>query len=118
DNGVCEAGDLNDSDLVYPAIPAHKYPDPEDAMKTVDVPEEPQTAVKYHWSKVRTVQIASSPGTQTFADLTVTRDGCTATYGVAILVPMVGCAKEDGTADEKLCDPSPNEESLFGSGIS
>jgi hypothetical protein len=121
DNGVCEAGDLNASDLVYPAIPAHKHPDPEDAMKTVDEPEQPATEVKYEWKKVRTIQIASSPGTQTFADLTVTRDGCSATYGVAILVPMVGCGVEkDGAtvANQKLCDPNPNEESLFGSGIS
>jgi hypothetical protein len=121
DNGVCEAGDLNASDLMYPAIPAHKYPDPEDATKTIDVPAQPETAVKYEWKKVRTVQIASSPGTQTFADLAVTRDGCTATYGVAILVPQVGCGveKEGKTvANQKLCDPNPNEESLFGSGIS
>jgi hypothetical protein len=118
DNGVCEAGNLNASDLVYPEIPRFTMPDPEDSMKTITSEAEPATAVKYEWKKVRTVQIASSPGTQTFADLTVTRDGCTATYGVAILVPMVGCGKEDGTADQKLCDPSPNEESLFGSGIS
>jgi hypothetical protein len=121
DRGVCEAGDLNDSDLVYPAIPEHHYADPEDATKTITVPAEPETAVKYQWRNVRTIQIASSPGTQTFADLTVTRDGCSASYGVAILVPQVGCGIEkDGkqVADQKLCDPSPNDESLFGSGIS
>lgn len=121
DNGVCEAGDLNESDLVYPAIPAYKYPDPEDPAKMIDGPAEPEMAVKYEWKNVRTVQIASSPGTQTFGDLTITRDGCSATYGVAILVPMVGCGVEkDGAMmpNKKLCDPSPNDESLFGSGIS
>jgi hypothetical protein len=121
DNGVCEAGELNASDLDYPAIPKHSYPDPEDATKMLTVEELPATAVKYEWRKVRTVQIASSPGTQTFADLTITRDGCAVTYGVAILVPMVGCGVEkDGAMmpDDKLCSASPNEESLFGSGIS
>jgi len=121
DHGVCEAGDLNASDLTYPAIPKHTFPDPEDSTKMITVEELPETAVKYEWTKVRTVQIASSPGTQTFADLTITRDGCSATYGVAILVPQVGCGIEkDGATvpDQKLCDPSPNDESLFGSGIS
>jgi len=122
DNGVCEAGTLNASDLVYPEIPGYTIPDPEDPMKMITSPAEPETAVKYEWKKVRTVQIASSPGTQTFADLTVTRDGCTATYGVAILVPMVSCGVEDKdgkiTPNEMLCNPNPNPDSLFGSGIS
>jgi len=121
DDGVCEAGGLNASDLIYPEIPRFTMPDPEDPMKMVTMEPEPETAVKYEWKKVRTVQIASSPGTQTFADLTVTRDGCTATYEVAILVPMVSCGVEkDGItiANKNLCNPNPNPDSLFGSGIS
>jgi hypothetical protein len=42
DQGVCEAGDLNESDLTYPAIPPHQYPDPEDATKTVTVRGSPR----------------------------------------------------------------------------
>jgi hypothetical protein len=98
-----------------------RAPDPADASKTNTIDQVPETAVKDEWKNVRTIQIASSPGTQTFVDLTVTRDGCTATYGAAILVPQVSCGNEKGgvlVADQKLCDPNPNDESLFGSGIS
>jgi hypothetical protein len=126
DHGICKAANVNPSELVYPLIPAHKYPDPDDPTKTISVEEQPETAVKYAWSNVRVIQIPSSPGTQTFADLTVTRDGCSASYEVAILVPRVSCGvtDKDGktTADAKACeanaDPSPNSTNPFGSGIS
>lgn len=123
DDGVCNASAVNESDLVYPAIPAYQHPDPDDATKPpVSVPAQPETAVKYTWSHVRVIQIPLSPGTQTFADLTITRDGCSASYQAALLVPKVGCGKEDATgkvvADPTACDPSPNETNIFGSGIS
>jgi hypothetical protein len=123
DNGICTAAAINASDLVYPAIPAHAAPDPSDATKPpITVPAEPETAVKYEWSNLRTIQIPASPGTQTFGDLTVTRDGCSVSYGAAILVPRVSCAGMDAggkpIADETACDPNPNPTNLFGSGIS
>jgi hypothetical protein len=122
DNGVCRVPALNVSDLVYPLIPAHTYADPEDPTKTITVEEQPETSVKYVWKNVRVVQVAQSPGTQTFADLTITRDGCTASYSAAILVPRVSCGKTDAAgktvAEPKFCNPDPNETNLFGSGIS
>jgi hypothetical protein len=123
DAGVCKAATMNVSELVYPAVPAHVAPDPDDSthMKTISVPAQPETSVKYVWKNVRTVQIPQSPGTQTFADLTITRDGCTASYTAALLVPVVGCGQESGdnvVANPKACDPSPNDTNIFGSGIS
>ena len=125
DDGVCRASAVNASDLVYPAIPAHQAPDPDDASKPpVMVAAAPQTAVKYEWSNVRVIQIPASPGTQTFADLVVTRDGCTASYTAALLVPRVSCGVKDATgkmvADVTVCDPNPNPNgsNVFGSGIS
>lgn len=123
DTGVCQGAHVNPSDLVYPAIPAHKYPDPDDASKPmIAVDAQPETAIKYEWSNLRVIQIPASPGTQTFADVTITRDGCSVSYGAAILVPRVPCGKTDAagktTANFEACDPSPNPTNLFGSGIS
>jgi hypothetical protein len=121
DSGVCTASSVNDSDMVYPAIPAHQAPDPADTTRTIAIAIDPETAVKYSWSNVRVVQTPQSPGTQTFADVTITRDGCSASYGAAILVPVVGCGTEkDGkmVPDLTACDPNPNPTNLFGSGIS
>jgi hypothetical protein len=121
DAGLCTAASVNASELVYPPIPAHRYPDPEDATNTISFAGQPATAVKYVWSNVRVIQTPQSPGTQTFADVAITRDGCSASYGAAILVPIVSCGKESGgktVADPTACDPNPNPTNLFGSGIS
>jgi hypothetical protein len=121
DAGLCTAAGVNDSDMEYPAVPAHQAPDPDDAARVIAVAFEPPTQVKYSWSNVRVIQTPRSPGTQTFADLTITRDGCSATYGAAILVPVVACGTEKGgktVADPTACDPNPNPTNLFGSGIS
>jgi hypothetical protein len=122
DNGICTAAGVNASDLVYPAIPAHSVADADSMKPPTLVAALPETSVKYEWTNLRTIQIPASPGTQTFGDLTVTRDGCSVNYGVAILVPRVGCAKMDAggkaVADETACDPAPNSTNLFGSGIS
>jgi hypothetical protein len=121
DAGLCTAGIVNDSDMAYPAVPAHQAPDPGDGSKTIAVAIEPPTAVKYSWSHVRVVQTPQSPGTQTFADVTITRDGCSARYGAAILVPVVACGAEQNgktIADPTACDPNPNPTNVFGSGIS
>jgi hypothetical protein len=121
DSGICKATAMNASDLVYPAIPGHRYPDPEDETKMISVPEQPETSVKYAWSNLRVIQLPQSPGTQTFADLTITRDGCSADYTVAVLVPRVDCGKTEGgktVANPQACDPNPNATNLFGSGIS
>jgi hypothetical protein len=121
DAGLCSAATVNESDMVYPAIPAHQATDPGDATRTIAIAVDPETAVKYAWSNLRVIQTPQSPGTQTFADLTITRDGCSATYGAAILVPVVGCGTEkDGKtlADPTACDPNPNPTNVFGSGIS
>jgi hypothetical protein len=72
--------------------------------------------VKYAWTNFRAVVSADSIGTQAFADLTITRDGCSANYKVAILYPLVGC-ESDGKADDALCDPNPTETNPYGSGI-
>jgi hypothetical protein len=122
DNGICTAAGVNASDLVYPAIPAHVVRDADQTKPPMMVAAEPETSVKYEWTNLRTIQTPASPGTQTFGDLTVTRDGCSVSYGAAILVPRVGCAKMDAggkaVADETACDPAPNATNLFGSGIS
>ena len=47
------------------------------------LPAEPAVSIRYEFSNVRVYTTASAIGTQLSADLTYTKDGCTATYRVA-----------------------------------
>jgi hypothetical protein len=117
-NGICHVEDMA-SDLTYPDIPAHSGTDING--NPVDVPDQPATQVKYDWTNVRTFVTATAQGVQAYANLAITRDDCTITYSVSILVPRVQCpSSSDSTMGEQaICDPNPDgPDNLYGSGIS
>ncbi len=85
-----------------------------------EVPDNPATTVTYTWSDVRVYVAATAVGLQTWGNLTVTQDSCTAKYSVSILVPRVLCANgNDSTVEEdSLCSADANGiDNPFGSGI-
>lgn len=136
--GICRVQDML-SDLQYPDIPAHAAAQQIASplgqtlsdggagpgtyvVATQSVPDQPATHVKYAWTNVRVYVSAAQTGNQTYADLTVTQDGCTIGYHVSILVPRVMCGTTDANgntvADPTLCDPNPNgPNNPSGSGI-
>jgi hypothetical protein len=148
-NGVCTAT-LNPSVVDLPDIPAHTVnwygsPDqsnnlPGDPPGTMcngnDVsgtplgqlqPDQPATHVEYTWSNVKVLLQGASVGQQFWADLTITRDNCTARYRVAVLSPFTNCPNPDGGpgGDQSQCTPTqpanlpanPTQQQLYGSGL-
>lgn len=118
-NNMCAIAAMTVSDLTYPDVPAHKAPNPDDPSGPPnDVDDQPETHIHHEWSNVRVAVSPDSLGTRTFGEVTITQDDCTLSYDVAILFPKVGCDDGKGNADPTLCDPSPNAQNAFGSGIS
>ncbi|AUX39468.1 hypothetical protein SOCE26_008600 [Sorangium cellulosum] len=92
------------------------------ALEIPAIEDSPATSLRYEWSNVRVYVTAALPGTQMTADLTYTKDGCTASYSVVGLAPAVSCGvegMEGPTTDPSLCDPEadPAAGRLIGSGI-
>lgn len=87
--------------------------------------QEPNTHIKYEWSKIRLLVTAAYPGTQMVGEFTYTEGDCTASYSVIGLWPGVACegknaeGKPSGLPDEALCDPKADPASgrATGSGI-
>jgi hypothetical protein len=149
-NGVCTAT-LNPSIIDLPDIPAHTinvYSSPDQSSNTqdpmgtmymgIDVSgtalgttqdDQPTTHIEYTWTNVRVLQTGASVGQQMWADLTITRDGCTASYHVALLSPQTTCAALDSQGnptgpDLSQCSPTampnvpmPTTGQLYGSGL-
>jgi hypothetical protein len=147
-DGVCTAH-LNPSVIDLPDIPEHQiniystptqsnlYGNPPDAAPPyqgtglgMDQPDQPPTHVEYTWTNVRALQSGASVGQQMWADLTITRDGCTASYQVALLSPQTPCAStSNDDAGNPLPDlsqcsptavpdvPNPSLAQLYGSGL-
>ncbi len=114
DNDVCTASGFTAAEINLPDVPAHM----DDDGNPVD--DQPATHIKYEWSNIRVIVNASSIGTQTFADLTYTQDGCSAQYHVAILSPNVSCQSADDMTmtDPTLCNSASDPSKAFpGSGI-
>ncbi len=113
DNDVCTASGFTAAEIDLPDVPAYTADD------GTPVPEQPATHIKYEWSNVRVIVNASSIGTQTFADLTYTQDGCVAQYQVAILSPYAQCTNADtGALEPNLCNSESDPSTGFpGSGI-
>jgi hypothetical protein len=123
DDGFCKVGPLSPVALTLPA-----KTDPM-TMKML-----PATSVKYDWSNVSFYVSPSLIGTQFKADLSYTKDACTATYHVVGLYPGVACEKtvsvmacdgtnsDEGTGmpNDEACSPcaDPTHGRATGSGIS
>lgn len=126
-DGFCPVGPMMPVTLTLPAVDAM----PDGMGGTTKAL--PAVSVTYAWSNVRLYVTPSSPGTQFSADLKYTLDGCTATYKVSGLYPVVSCEvtmtvtgpdgksseKGTGVGDETLCSPCPNPAAgrAAGSGI-
>jgi hypothetical protein len=129
DDGFCKVGALSPVALTLPAVPAGMDPK---TMKPT--PALPAMSVKYEWATVSFYVSPSLIGTQFKADLTYTKDACTATYKVIGLYPGVSCEKtvsvmtcdgettQEGTGrpDDEACSPcaDPAKGRATGSGIS
>jgi len=113
-NDVCTSSGFTPAEIDLPDVPAHTADD------GTAVDDQPATHIKYEWSNVRTIVTADSIGTQTFADLTYTQDGCTGIYHVSILTPNVDCTdpNDDTKTDPTLCNSESDPSKGFpGSGI-
>jgi len=64
---------------------------PEHTDMCVTTPEQPAVDVSYTFSNVRVYTTTSAYATQLAADLTYTKDGCTANYHVVAVYPAVDC---------------------------
>jgi hypothetical protein len=113
-NNVCTASGFTAAEINLPDVPAYTADD------GTPVDDQPATHIKYEWSNIRVIVDASSIGTQTFADLIYTQDGCSGTYHVAILSPNVSCQSADDPTqiDPTLCNSDSDPSKGFpGSGI-
>jgi len=112
-NDICSVSNLSTADITLPPHDSFPNPDSND-----DTPLPPiaatttETHVKYEWKNFKVVVSADSYGTQSFADLTYTHNGCKSDYSVSILWPLAGCETDTD------CDPLPDPaRGYFGSGI-
>jgi hypothetical protein len=100
DETFCMAEDFSVAEVFLPDIEAIA-----DDPTTPDVdetqPAQTATRVRYEWSNARFVVSADAQGTQFEADLAYMQDGCTATYHVVGLYPVVTCEIDDQCNDEK-----------------
>ncbi|XXX79073.1 hypothetical protein WMF30_09895 [Sorangium sp. So ce134] len=115
EDDVCAVPSLTEARL---SIPAYEEPPPPDAPEDTPPTQHPEVDIRYAWSNLRIYVTAAYPGTQIVGDLTYTKDGCSASYGVVGLYPAVECAP-DGVPDPTLCNPHPDlaKGRAFGSGI-
>jgi len=127
-DGFCTVGTMSPVTLDLAAVPAMPKPD---GMGMTD--ELPAVNVRYELSNVRFYVSASVLGTVLSADLTYTKDGCTAKYKLNGLYPVVGCERIDtvtgpdgkpmdkpsGAPQAEACSPcaDPNNGRPVGSGI-
>lgn len=102
----CMAEDFSEAAISLPDI--EEVPDdPATPDDDESLPAQAATEISYKWSNARFVVSADAQGTQFEADLEYSQDGCTATYHVVGLYPLVGCeSTEDCTSDESGINPS------------
>ncbi len=96
-NGVCTISNITESNVTYPAIPQYNafgsspaMPGPFSGMA--------QTTIDYKWTsplKVIVDDTTGAIGDQVFGDLTISQDGCSQSFHVAILAPRVQCNATD-----------------------
>ena len=129
DDGFCKVGTMSAVTLTLPAVPEMTDPDTKEVS-----PALPAMTVKYQWNNVAFYVSPNLIGTLFKADLSYTKDACTATYTVTGLYPGVGCEKtvsvmtcdgettDEGTGmpNDEACSPcaDPAKGRATGSGIS
>lgn len=101
----CEAPSFSDANVSIPEVP--EQPEVMDDPATTDVdetaplvPGQAATTVSYQWSDVRVLVNADAQGTQLSADLRFEQDGCSATYHVTALYPVVPCMTDEDCDDD------------------
>lgn len=106
DDGTCSAPTLSATEQNLPEAIRRL---PKGAEETL-----PATSIKYAWSNFRMLNTARFPGTLFDANVSVTVDGCAASYKVSGIHPVVGCATDED------CNPEANvkEGRVVGSGMS
>jgi hypothetical protein len=88
----CVAPALSTTRVRLPTIP-------ESTEMCVTTPEQPPVDVTYDFKNIRVYTTAAAYGTQFAADLTYTKDGCSALYRVDAVYPAVDCTKAQETTD-------------------
>jgi hypothetical protein len=83
-DGVCAVSQLAPAEIALGAVD-----DPDAGLS------QPATDLKYVWSNIRVLVTAAQIGVQLTGDLTLTQDGCSASYHVTGLAPSVSCAALD-----------------------
>jgi hypothetical protein len=113
----CPVSKIAAAEQNLPVVPA-VAPDPEDP-EDKGQEEQPATKIKYAWSNFKVLVSVAHFGNQFVSDLAFSQDGCTATYRVWGLYPLVSCADQDGKPDDRLCSSEAIVEAgmTSGSGI-
>lgn len=116
ENDICTVPSLTAAELKVQEF-QYEYETGEPPMKVLGT--QPAADLRYEWSNVRVYVTPFFPGTQMVADLTYTKEGCTASYSVVGVWPAVSCATGEGGTDESLCDSQADPEGgrPKGSGI-
>jgi hypothetical protein len=114
----CAISDVMTSEIQTNAIPPNGGEDPDTTDD--DYPGRAATSIKHEWRNVRLLVTPANAGNLLKAQLTYTKDGCTAQYNVVAMAPVIGCVGDDGLPNDALCDDKADVELgiPFGSGIS
>lgn len=102
DDDLCSVPSLSVAHLRLPEIP-------EQVAACTTTPVQPAVDVSYTFSNVRVFTTAGAYGTQFSADLTYSRDGCTAEYTVVAVYPAVPCGIDPPTEDPGREAPAEDE---------
>lgn len=117
-DGICTVQDPTPAVVSINEIPAN---DEE------EYPGRAATNISYTWKDVRVLVTPGAPGNLMEGELTRTQDGCTATFQVIAMWPIIGCEKlneiivdgeaqveHTGEPNDDLCDDQPDLQAPYG----
>jgi hypothetical protein len=116
-NDMCAVDTLSAGEIDLPMVAAVP-PDPK-KMGDKGQPELPALSLKYEFSNLHVIDDAIVSGGEISADLTFTKNGCSAQYKVVAVYPNVPCLDKDKNPQNVLCDPNPQPDQghPVGSGL-
>ena len=114
DDGICSIGSLSEAVLRAPATEDVPEMMIDECTTEPAMPAQPAIDVSYKWTNVRVVVTPSAIGTKLEADLEYTVDGCTATYRVAAVWPVVECGTPVESSGELPEEEPPAEDEDAG----